>query len=240
MIEMPSSASSLVVLFISFILSLFGSCNGPNPSSNNGQAEIVNDKIVEIILSAPSYELDKADMTTTKSILEQRFAYLNAELEFLPDNRFLLRLPTISLEDPTSLIDLATRQGVLRFRIVKEEYIDTKVLDLDMLEPSPFGHIVTKATASIDEYSTMATVFFEILENEQESFGDFTEENISRRLAIVLDSEVLIAPRLQGRISNAAQITGLDSLTQAQEYARIFNSGQLPFKLNFEQIRMAE
>lgn len=234
----PSTPASIIMAFVSFVLSFLGFCNGPDANSNI-ITEIVNDKAIEIVLSTDGEELNTANLLKTKTVLDNRLSYLAAEVEILADNRFLLKLASSSLDEQDSIISLATRPGILRFRIVKDEYSDLEELDLDMLEPSPFDKkIVTNAKASIDEYSARAMVSFEITKNEQEKFADFTEQNISKKLAVVLDSEVLIAPVLQGRISGTAQITGLDSLAQAEEYARIFNSGELPFGLNLDEIRI--
>ena len=229
-----TSPPAIIMVLISFILSFFGSCNSPEKSNNS---PVVNDNVVEIILSAPSYEVDEADIAAVKTVLEQRLSYLAAEVE-IKDKRFLLKLPATSLEDPEGLIDLLTRPGVLRFRIVKDEFAELSDLDLDMINPSPFGHIVSNASVAIDEYTGNATILFEIIEESQEEFAKFTEANIGNKLAIVLDDEILIAPVLQEKISSAGQITGLDSLAQAEEYARIFNSGELPFRLIFEEQRL--
>ncbi len=229
-----TSPPAVVIVLISFILSFLGFCNGQEKPKNS---HAVNDKVVEIILSAPSYEVDEVDIATAKIILEQRLSYLAAEVE-IKDKRFLLKLPATSLEDPEGLLDLVTRPGVLRFRIVKDEFAELSDLDLDMINPSPFGHIVSNASVAIDEYSGNATIIFNIIEESQEEFAKFTKANIGNKMAIVLDDEILIASVLQEKISSAGQITGLDSLAQAEEYARIFNSGELPFRLSFEEQRL--
>ncbi|MFP4522674.1 MAG: protein translocase subunit SecD [Fibrobacterota bacterium] len=69
-------------------------------------------------------------------------------------------------------------------------------------------------------------------------FSRLTGANIGKRLAIVLDSAVYMAPVIKDRISGgSAQITGLGSMEEARDIAIILRAGALPVSLNIIQER---
>ena len=80
-------------------------------------------------------------------------------------------------------------------------------------------------------------VTFEIRGPDQQAFGNFTGSNLGRRMAIVMDGQVITAPQLNGRISDSGQITGIGSLPEASDLALVLRSGSLPFNLNVEEVR---
>lgn len=60
-------------------------------------------------------------------------------------------------------------------------------------------------------------------------FAAVTGQNVGKRLAIVLDNTVQIAPVIQERISQGrAQITGLESMDEAKEISVVLRAGALP------------
>ena len=64
-------------------------------------------------------------------------------------------------------------------------------------------------------------------------FKNVTGQNIKRRLAIVLDGVVYVAPVIQDRIpSGQAQITGTFSLEEVQDLVIVLESGNLPAPVN--------
>ncbi|MDE3169275.1 MAG: protein translocase subunit SecD [Acidobacteriota bacterium] len=64
-------------------------------------------------------------------------------------------------------------------------------------------------------------------------FGPFTETNIGKRLAIVLDNKVYSAPVIQGRIDDHGQITGNFSQQSAQDLALVLRAGALPAPIRY-------
>lgn len=60
-------------------------------------------------------------------------------------------------------------------------------------------------------------------------FARVTGANIGRRLAIILDNKVFLAPNLQAKISGGrARITGLDKMNEARDLAIVLKAGALP------------
>ncbi|MCL5017425.1 MAG: protein translocase subunit SecD [Patescibacteria group bacterium] len=60
-------------------------------------------------------------------------------------------------------------------------------------------------------------------------FEDLTSRNVGKPLAIVLDNEIISAPRVNEAISGGkAEITGINDLKEAQQLVERFNAGALP------------
>ncbi len=68
-------------------------------------------------------------------------------------------------------------------------------------------------------------------------FGDLTEVNVGKPLAIILDGGVYSAPTIQTRISREGQITGRFSSQEATDLAIILRAGALPIPLIIEEER---
>ncbi len=68
-------------------------------------------------------------------------------------------------------------------------------------------------------------------------FGQLTEQNINRQLAIILDNRVFSAPTIQGRITDEGQITGAFTQQEAGDLALVLRSGALPASLDFLEER---
>ncbi len=68
-------------------------------------------------------------------------------------------------------------------------------------------------------------------------FGPFTETNIGKRMAIVLDHKVYTAPTIRGRIEDNGQITGNFSEDQAKDLALVLRAGALPASIKYLEER---
>jgi preprotein translocase subunit SecD len=66
-------------------------------------------------------------------------------------------------------------------------------------------------------------------------FGQVTQQNINRQLAIVLDHKIQSAPVIQSQINDSGQITGSFTQAQAEELALVLRSGALPASLKYLQ-----
>lgn len=68
-------------------------------------------------------------------------------------------------------------------------------------------------------------------------FGDLTENNLQRPLAIILDNNVYSAPTIQSRISMRGQITGRFSSQEAADLAIVLRAGSLSVPVVIEEER---
>lgn len=63
-------------------------------------------------------------------------------------------------------------------------------------------------------------------------FGELTSKNIGQRFAVVLDGEIITAPRINGAITGGSGfIEGSFTIESARELALLLNAGALPAKL---------
>jgi len=75
-------------------------------------------------------------------------------------------------------------------------------------------------------------VRFEFGRPRKQAFEAFTRSHIGSCLAIVLDGEVLMAPVIKSRIPGTGAVSGDFTRQEAQDLARLMNSGPLPVALS--------
>ena len=68
-------------------------------------------------------------------------------------------------------------------------------------------------------------------------FGPFTQQNIGRQMAIVLDHFVTSAPTIQGKIEDSGEITGNFSQESAHDLALTLRAGALPASIKYLEER---
>jgi preprotein translocase subunit SecD len=68
-------------------------------------------------------------------------------------------------------------------------------------------------------------------------FGPFTEQNIGRQMAIVLDHRVYSAPTINGRIEDRGLIEGTFSEESAHDLALVLRAGALPASIKYLEER---
>jgi uncharacterized membrane protein YjgN (DUF898 family) len=77
--------------------------------------------------------------------------------------------------------------------------------------------------------------------DEPEKFGLFTENNIDRQFAVVLDGQVIVAPIIREKISSdEIEITGFSSAGEANQAAIIIGVGALPVPVKAVDIRIED
>ena len=96
------------------------------------------------------------------------------------------------------------------------------------------GRDLRTARPSLDQNNQPA-VSFTLSNDGARRMGTLTETNIGRSLAIVLDSRVFSAPRIDGRITDSGQIFGSFTTQEAQDLALVLRSGALPAELDYLQ-----
>jgi len=69
------------------------------------------------------------------------------------------------------------------------------------------------------------------------NFGRFTEQNIGRQMAVVLEKKVYSAPTIQSRIEDTGRIDGNFSQESAHELAQILRAGALPASIKYLEER---
>ena len=99
-----------------------------------------------------------------------------------------------------------------------------------LLKRSPVitGRDLRDSRASQDPMNNSWATSFVLSQDAAGRFGRFTEANINKRLAIVLDGQVRSAPTIQSKISDNGQITGASSQQDANDLALVLRAGSLP------------
>ena len=80
-------------------------------------------------------------------------------------------------------------------------------------------------------------VNFSLSADAARRFGPFTEQNINRQMAIVLDKRVYSAPVIKGKIEDSGEITGNFSQQTAHDLALVLRAGALPASIKFLEER---
>jgi SecD/SecF fusion protein len=149
----------------------------------------------------------------------------------------VVELPGLSSADQDRALGLIGQSAVLEFRLVKrgsENKNDAELTPDDLEDVAFTGEILQDARADFNQLggATMggALVLFDIKPEFAQQFGEFTGNNIGRRMAIVLDGVVQTAPNIRGQISNSGQIEGAGTLEEASDTALVLRSGSLPIR----------
>ncbi len=172
------------------------------------------------------------------------------------DSRISVEMPGLS--DPAPLIDVLTQAGVLTFNLVDESANAANyepgvprngriALPDDSMggqlvvvfeEPIITGSDLQTASQAFDEYNR-PSINFQLRGQGAQRFGRATTENVGRRFAIVLDSQIVSAPTIQSPITTGSgRITGSFSVQEAENTAVILRSGALPAKLQVAERRV--
>jgi protein-export membrane protein SecD len=93
------------------------------------------------------------------------------------------------------------------------------------------GRDIEKASAEADGDNAIVRLTLKL--DGARKLQDITRQNIGRRLAVVLDGDVISAPVIRQPITTgAALLSGSFSLEQAQDIAAVLNGGMLPARFN--------
>jgi len=80
-------------------------------------------------------------------------------------------------------------------------------------------------------------VHFQLSSSAAARFGPFTEANIGKKMAIVLDNQVYSAPVIEGRIEDSGVIEGTFSQDSAHDLALVLKAGALPASIKYLEER---
>jgi preprotein translocase subunit SecD len=170
-------------------------------------------------------------------------------------DRILIQLPGV--QDPQRAKDLIGRTALLEFKLLDErtpvdqavqgrlpetsEVLYQRVVDPETKEERRVPHVVQKRTLLTGGELTRAEVqadpnstgnwqvSIEFTATGARIFGELTEQNVGRRLAIVLDGTLYSAPRINERIPQGrAVITGQFTVEEARDLAIVLRAGALP------------
>ena len=184
-----------------------------------------------------------------------KFGVAEATITRQGDERILIQLPGV--QDPDRAKALIGQTGLLEFKLLDErtpveealagrvpegsEVLYQRRVDKDSKQEQkvPFvvqkrtlltGNELTDASVQADPNSPgnwQVSITFSAVGAQR--FGEITESNVGRHLAIILDGTVYSAPRINERIPGGrAVITGQFTVDQARDLAIVLREGALP------------
>ena len=154
------------------------------------------------------------------------------------EKRILIELP--GLKDPERIKALLGKTAQLNFRLVTEnsEFGAEKLISEsgEKLNVSKriimSGENLIDAQPNINNQNNEPTVSFTLDRLGAQKFGRATTDNVGKRLAIVLDGEIVSAPSINEAItSGSGMISGNFSFQEATDLALLLRSGALPTPL---------
>ncbi len=154
------------------------------------------------------------------------------------EKRILVELP--GLKDPERIKTLLGKTAKLNFRLVSDnnEFGIDKLIseDGEKLNISKriimSGENLIDAQPSIQNQNNEPTVSFTLDRLGAQKFGRATTDNVGKRLAIVLDGEIVSAPNINEPITSGnGMISGNFTFQEATDLALLLRSGALPTPL---------
>ena len=218
-----------------------------NPYIDNYRSfelEYKKNKDDQIIISFSKFGL----LTINNSALQQSIEIVRRRIDDVGtkeptilqrgEKRILVELP--GLKDPDRIKALLGKTAKLNFRLISENSefgIDRLISENgEKLNISKriimSGENLIDAQPNISSQSNEPTVSFTLDRVGAQKFGRTTTDNVGKRIAIVLDGEIISAPSINEPItSGSGMISGNFSFQEATDLALLLRSGALPTPL---------
>jgi preprotein translocase subunit SecD len=191
---------------------------------------------------------------TIRNRIDQ-FGVAEATITRQGSDRILIQLPGV--QDPDRAKALIGKTALLEFRLLDEqtpveqalagrlpetsEILYQRRVDKDTKAERKIPYVVQKRTLLTGSELTRAEVqadpnstgnwqvAIEFTATGARIFGEITEQNVGRHLAIILDGNLYSAPRINERIPGGrAVITGQFTVDEARDLAIVLRAGALP------------
>jgi preprotein translocase subunit SecD/SecD/SecF fusion protein len=205
---------------------------------------------LSVILTAESTTKGKpvseADMTQANTVILNRVNGLGvseATVQRQGNDSLLVQLPGI--KDQQGALKALGSTGLLEFILVEDIETSGTVQDGQKISPEQYkrkpeltGKYVTKAAVGTDGTGNpVVTVQFN--DAGAKIWGDITQKNVGKPVAIILDGIVQSTPVIQEPILNGdTQISGKFTPEQAKQLAAVLQAGALPVSLKFSDTRV--
>lgn len=192
-------------------------------------------------------------LETIRNRIDQ-FGVSEPDIRHQGEQRILIQLPGVTDTDRAK--NLIGKTALLEFKLVDEAhdvnsalegnvppgseilYQEIKSADTGRIRKTPFllkkraaltGAYLSDARVQIESQYNEVSVSMRLDKKGARIFEKLTEENVNKRLAIVLDNKVVTAPVIKEKIPDGeARITGNYSTAEAHDLAIVLRAGTLP------------
>ncbi|MFP4371409.1 MAG: protein translocase subunit SecD [Halanaerobium sp.] len=169
-------------------------------------------------------EINDTVMTGIQSVVERRVNQLGLSEPLIQrqgDDRIIVELPAV--DSPNEAIQTIGRTAMLTFQNSEGEVLMT-------------GEAVKDARADHDQYGR-PIISFTLNDEGSTEFANITRQYMGEKISINLDDEQLTNPTVQAVIEERGQITGYDSIEEAEEDAILIREGALPVPVEVIETR---
>lgn len=198
-------------------------------------------------IDTPKAKVTDDKMKQAEYVLRQRVDKLGVaepDIQREGERNIVVQLPGV--KDPEHAKALLGKPAVLQFAIVKDEYVNSTDEQLNALKKQGkevlgpvllTGDKVTNASATYGGQIGQAPIVNLTFNSEgANTFGQITAQNVKKRLAIVLDDNIITAPNIEEPIPEGkAVINGIKSIDEAKEIALVLNTGSIPVTLDISE-----
>ena len=204
----------------------------------------------QIVISFSKYGL----LTINNSALKQSIEIVRRRIDDVGtkeptilqrgEKRILVELP--GLKDPERIKTLLGKTAQLNFRLVSDnsEFGTERLVSENGEKLNVSKRIIMNgenlidAQPNINNQNNEPTVSFTLDRLGSQKFGRTTTDNVGKRLAIVLDGEIVSAPSINEPITSGnGMISGNFSFQEATDLALLLRSGALPTPLTVVEER---
>lgn len=215
-----------LVLTIIIIIGVFASCIAPLATSIRQGLDLQGG--THVVLEGEDTDQAKVNddaMNRVVKIMEKRVNELGLTEPIIQregERRIIIELPGV--KDPDKAIAVLGKTAMLEF---KDEDGNTVLSGTDL-----------KDAREQTTQNNQNQVAIEFTDEGAKKFADLTAANVGRTISILLDGQVLTAPRVNEAITGGkAVITGSRNLEEAHNLAVLLRSGALPVKVNIIETR---
>lgn len=192
--------------------------------------------VFEAATSSLSRDKKEAALLGLKEVIERRVNLFGvseptvALSQFEGRDRVIVEIPGIS--NSKEAVDLVGKTAQLSFAQAPDEE------GKELIPTNLTGADLTSAKVAFDQNTGKPAVSIEFTKEGADKFSEITEKNVGKRLAILLDGNVISAPVVNEKISGGnALITGQFTLDEARRLSVQLSAGALPLSVSLVEER---
>ncbi|HCT64678.1 MAG TPA: protein translocase subunit SecD [Lachnospiraceae bacterium] len=178
-----------------------------------------------IVYQAEKEDVTEDEMKSAVSLIQRRLdrkGWTEGEASMQGSNRIRVEIPGI--EDAETAV---TELGQTAQLLFVDENGKTLLTGADVADAQ------MNVSSSTKDGPSQPCVSLEFTEEGKALFAQATEENLNKRIAIVMDDQIISAPTVNSKITDGkAMITGQFTSDEATEMAIRIKEGSLPFNLS--------